>query len=312
MKLKRRAAHLAVFEKEKTSTMRKQYTGPWRMAHRGISQAAPENTLEAFRAAYHGGIEGLEIDIRMTQDGVIVIHHDETLERLTCGSDHPCTRAVRDCTWAELEALELPYANHLMDNWKDEGMGEHEAVDVARQLGQDPDHPYEIERQKDPRVAKLMRLSDLFEWMEQLTRRVILEIEYKAPGMMPELCALLEGFSGRSDCIVFSGEPELIDEIQDYARHNRLPEGVKLGANIRRLTPEWKEKIPSMKLFEVGLNIEALEREDIEWLRGRGILVFSNLGDTPGGWQKICTRSLTGFKTNYTGPFNAWWDEWKE
>ena len=64
----------------------------------------------SFRAAYHGGIEGLEIDIRMTQDGVIVIHHDETLERLTCGSDHPCTRAVRDCTWAELEALELPYA----------------------------------------------------------------------------------------------------------------------------------------------------------------------------------------------------------
>ena len=52
--------------------MKKQYTGPWRLAHRGICQAAPENTLEAFRAAYHAGIEGLEIDIRMTRDGVII------------------------------------------------------------------------------------------------------------------------------------------------------------------------------------------------------------------------------------------------
>lgn len=292
--------------------MRKQYTGPWRLAHRGVGQDAPENTLEAFRAAYRDGIEGLEIDIRMTQDGVIVVHHDETLERLTSGSACPCPRAVQDCTWEELAALELPYANHLLDNWTDRGVPEDRAIDLVRQFGRDPDHPYETECRKDARTAKLVRLSDLFAWMEGLTRRLILEIEYKAPGMMPELCRLLEGFSRRSDCIIFSGEPELIEEIQDYARRNRLPEGVKLGANIRRLTDAWKEKIPCMKLFEVGLNIESLDREDIAWLRARNILVFSNLGDTPEGWQKICTRSLTGFKTNYTAQFGDWWENWKE
>ena len=132
-------------KKERRVPMKKQYTGPWRLAHRGICQAAPENTLEAFRAAYHAGIEGLEIDIRMTRDGVIVIHHDETLARLTCGSAHPCTRAVADCTWAELAELELPYANHLMDNWKPDGIQEDEAVDAVRQLGMDPDHPYDRE-----------------------------------------------------------------------------------------------------------------------------------------------------------------------
>nr|WP_300129079.1 glycerophosphodiester phosphodiesterase family protein [uncultured Butyricicoccus sp.] len=292
--------------------MKKQYTGPWRLAHRGISQAAPENTLEAFRAAYHAGIEGLEIDIRMTRDGVIVIHHDPTLERLTCGSDTPCIRAVEECTWKELSELQLPYANHLMDNWKPEGVPEELAVDVMRQLGCDEAHPYEQERAREPRMAKLMRLSDLFEWLSQLTRRVIVEIEYKASGMMPELCKQLSAFAGRSDCIIFSGEPALIDEIQDYARRNPLPSGVKLGANIRRLTEAWKEKIPTMKLFEVGLNIEALEREDIAWLRAKNILVFSNLGDTPEGWQKICTRNLTGFKTNYAAPFTEWWQAWKE
>ena len=55
--------------------MKKQYTGPWKMAHRRVCQAAPENTLEAF-SWYPTGIEGVEIDIRMTRNGV-VIHHDE-------------------------------------------------------------------------------------------------------------------------------------------------------------------------------------------------------------------------------------------
>lgn len=263
--------------------MKKQYTGPWRMAHRGVCQIAPENTLEAFRAAYHAGIEGLEIDIRMTQDGVILIHHDETLERMTRGGKTPCSKAVEDCTWDELEQLEIPYAGHLLGR-------------------NDPE---------DTRTAKLMRLSDLLDWMNGLTRRVILEIEYKAAGMMPELCRLLADFDKRSDCVIFASDPEMMIEIQKYAKQHTLPEGVKLGANIGRLTQEWKDRISLMKLFEVGLDIDALVREDIAWLRARGMMVFANLGDTPEGWNMICTRSLTGFKTDDTAAFTAWWEEWK-
>lgn len=263
--------------------MKKQYTGPWRMAHRGVCQIAPENTLEAFHAAYHAGIEGLEIDIRMTQDGVILIHHDETLERMTHGMETPCCKAVKDCTWEELEQLQIPYANHL--------------------LGQD--------NPQDTRTAKLMRLSDLFEWVNGLTHRVILEIEYKAAGMMPELCRLLESFDKRSDCVIFASDPAMITEIQQYVKLHCLPDGVKLGANIGRLTPEWKERIPLMKLFEVGLDIDALACEDIAWLRARGMMVFANLGDTSEGWNMICTRGLTGFKTDDTAAFTAWWEGWK-
>lgn len=263
--------------------MKKQYTGPWRMAHRGVCQAAPENTLEAFRAAYRTGIEGVEIDIRMTQDAVIVIHHDSTLERMTCGSNTPCSKRIDQCNWEELEGLEIPYANHL--------------------LGQ--------ENPEDTRTAKLMRLSDLFDWVNDLTRRVILEIEYKVPGMMPELCRLLETFDKRSDCVIFASEPALITEIQQYVKSHGLPEGVKLGANIGRLTAEWKERIPTMQLFEIGLDLDALDREDIAWLRGQNMMVFANLGDTPEGWNRICTRGLTGFKTDCTAAFTAWWEEWK-
>ena len=52
------------------------YTGPQRFAHRGLVQAAPENTLGAFQGAVDGGYEGIEIDVQMTRDGEIVIAHD--------------------------------------------------------------------------------------------------------------------------------------------------------------------------------------------------------------------------------------------
>ncbi|MCI6719560.1 MAG: hypothetical protein MR451_01985 [Clostridiales bacterium] len=293
--------------------MCKQYTGPWRLAHRGVCQDAPENTMEAFEQAYRDGVEGLEIDIRMTRDGEIVVHHDETFARLTAGSAAPCEKRIQDCTWEEAAALRVPYANHLLDNWHPDGMpDETRAIDVQRQMGLDPAHPMMDALRADSRCAHLIRLQTLLDWMDGLDRRLILEIEYKAPGMMPELCRLLEDCAKRMDCIIFSGDPTLIDEIQDYAAAHTLPEGVKLGANIRRLTDAWKEKIPSMRLFEVGLNADALAPDDIAWLHDHQILVFSNLGDYPAAWQDICSNGLTGFKTNYAASFTAWWFDWQK
>ena len=63
------------------------YTGPQRFAHRGLVQAAPENTLGAFQGAVDGGYEGIEIDVQMTRDGEIVIAHDSNFTRMTLG--HP-------------------------------------------------------------------------------------------------------------------------------------------------------------------------------------------------------------------------------
>lgn len=47
--------------------------------HRGARHAEPENTLRAFYAAMTEGAEGIELDVRLTADGVPVIAHDETL-----------------------------------------------------------------------------------------------------------------------------------------------------------------------------------------------------------------------------------------
>ena len=52
-------------------------------AHRGGSALAPENTFAAFDSGLATGAQGLELDVHLSADGVVVVHHDRTLERTT-------------------------------------------------------------------------------------------------------------------------------------------------------------------------------------------------------------------------------------
>jgi glycerophosphoryl diester phosphodiesterase len=72
------------------------------VAHRGgMIPGYPENTLAAFRQAIKYGVDAIEIDLRGTKDGKIVIIHDVTLTRTTNG-----TGMVGDHTLAELKKLD--------------------------------------------------------------------------------------------------------------------------------------------------------------------------------------------------------------
>lgn len=59
---------------------------PLIMAHRGDAVHAPENTFAAFGLALDRGAQLLETDLWFTQDGVLVCHHDRTLDRTTDGT----------------------------------------------------------------------------------------------------------------------------------------------------------------------------------------------------------------------------------
>lgn len=53
------------------------------IAHRGASGSAPENTLPAFELAVRQGADAIELDVRLTRDGVPVVLHDPILDRTT-------------------------------------------------------------------------------------------------------------------------------------------------------------------------------------------------------------------------------------
>ena len=67
------------------------------MAHRGYSGMYPENTMLAFEKAVEAGADGIELDVHKTKDGVLVVHHDERVDRTTDGTGRIC-----DLTFEEL------------------------------------------------------------------------------------------------------------------------------------------------------------------------------------------------------------------
>src|SRR5262245_50349772 len=68
------------------------------ICHRGAQEFAHENTLEAYRATFELGGDGNEFDIRRTKDGVLVVFHDDMLDRLLDGYGD-----VSEYTWKELQ-----------------------------------------------------------------------------------------------------------------------------------------------------------------------------------------------------------------
>lgn len=69
-------------------------------AHRGGALEAEENTLPAFRHAVALGYTHVELDVHATSDGVVVVHHDDSLHRI-CGD----TRQIAATRWAELQTI---------------------------------------------------------------------------------------------------------------------------------------------------------------------------------------------------------------
>src|SRR6185295_13565107 len=77
---------------------------PLVFAHRGGSALAPENTLAAFDNGLALGADGLELDVHLSRDGVVVVHHDLLLDRTT-----NLHGDIARATAAELERADAGY-----------------------------------------------------------------------------------------------------------------------------------------------------------------------------------------------------------
>jgi glycerophosphoryl diester phosphodiesterase len=136
------------------------------MAHRGGRGLWPENTFYAFERAVELGVDVLEMDVRSTKDGALVVMHDHTVDRTTDG-----TGPIQDFTLAELEELDAGY------NWSDDDgqtfpfRGQGIAVPtVAEVLAAFPDVPMNIEiKQSQPPIAaslcQMIRDYGMTEWV---------------------------------------------------------------------------------------------------------------------------------------------------
>lgn len=180
------------------------------VAHRGgIVPGYPENTLAAYRHSISQGVPVIEIDLRGTQDGHIVIMHDPTLDRTTDGHG-----PVEDHTLAQLKTL-------------DAGNGERIPTyeEVLREI--DTTGPLlllDIKESKTLDLAKVVRITE----QHNATLKVIVGAR-----SLDDLRSF-KALNRNLRVLGFIQSPEDIDAY------------VEAGAGIIRLWPEWIQADPSL------------------------------------------------------------------
>lgn len=151
-------------------------TAPLGVAHRGGGWMAPENTLAGIEAAAAAGIRGVELDVRTSADGVLVLHHDDSVHRVTDG-----TGDVEALTLAELRAL-------TVDGQAEPGgiptFAEALALSVALDLAVDVD----VKRASAEALAADIRGANAEENCFLLTKSVEAGESYRA--VMPEVAIM--------------------------------------------------------------------------------------------------------------------------
>lgn len=132
---------------------------PLVFAHRGGGALGPENTIAAFDRGVAAGADGLELDVRLSADGVAVVHHDPTLDRTT-----NATGRVSAYTAEQLKGVDAAYRFEIdgARAWRGQGIGVPSLADVLRRY---PDARVIIEMKDDARelgeaVAATVRAAD--------------------------------------------------------------------------------------------------------------------------------------------------------
>ncbi len=101
------------------------------IGHRGACAYAPENTLESIHTAADIGAQWVELDVKLTRDGVPVIFHDETLERTTNGSGNMADTLYEDLRQLEagswfadgFTGIKIPTLEEALDVLLERGLG---------------------------------------------------------------------------------------------------------------------------------------------------------------------------------------------
>ena len=90
---------------------------PLVFAHRGGSKIGPENTIAAFDRGLAAGADGLELDVHLSRDRIVVVHHDAMLDRTTRAKG-----PLKDRTAAELAQFDVPTFRDVLARYPQTGI----------------------------------------------------------------------------------------------------------------------------------------------------------------------------------------------
>lgn len=228
-------------------------TEPLVMAHRGGKGLWPENTLYAFEQATKLGADVLEMDIHSTADGVLVVMHDDTVERTTDGGG-----PIQALTLDQIKTLDAGY------NWSaDDGQtypyrGQGIEVPTLEEVfASFPDTPLNIEiKQEEPSIVapfcQLIRAYDMSD------RVLVASFHQEAISNFRRQCPEVATTAGETQAIVlFALSKVFLDSVYTPAAQAvQVPETRR---GLRVLTPRFLEAAHSS-----GLKVHAWTINDVD------------------------------------------------
>jgi len=110
---------------------------PIAIAHRGGALEAPENSIEAFRAAADLGYRYLETDAQLSADGVVVAFHDDKIDRVSSSIGE-----ISQWRWEDLQRVSITGSGRLSS--------------IADLLTEFPDHNFNVDAKSDAVVEPLL------------------------------------------------------------------------------------------------------------------------------------------------------------
>ena len=215
------------------------------LAHRGGAAIAPENTWAAFDKSAEMGVQGYEIDIRLTKDEEIIVFHDEYLDRTTDGAGR-----VADYTLEQLRNFDLGYSFTDLNGEKSyRGVGE--GVVTLRELCEKfPDMIINIDMKDSPE-------------------------NYEGSLMPSKLWRLIEKLENQERLVVTSFFDEQIDRFNLYAQ-NRIAIGA--GENeVRKAYSAFTSQFghlyyPRGDVFQIPVKSSVFRLDSSRWINFLGKL----------------------------------------
>jgi len=248
-----------------------------RVAHRGYSAVAPENTLPALAAGVLAGATFIEFDVRTSADGVPVVIHDRTVDRTTDG-----TGQVWELTRAEIGALDA-------GSWFSPAYAGLSVPLLSEVLDLLAPHVADPAAEEDGAIAGPVELL----------------LEIKPPAGAEQVEAILAQVDERgllARTVVQSFDPEVVrltGEVAPEVRRGLLRHGfdAEQVAVAKELGLEYCNPSLVAVLDDPGTVAE---------LRENGVRVMPWTANDPQQWPALVDAGVAGLITDHTGALTGW------
>ncbi len=254
--------------------------GPLIIAHRGASGYAPENTMAAFELAERLGADFIELDVRMSKDGELVVIHDTTVDRTTNFTGYVHNYSLRELQGMDAGSFfSADYSNETivpLQEVMDRFAGR---IGILIEIKDPPLYPGIEEK-----LAEIVRRYELLQYITGI-------------GGIESIQGF-EGTEGRAGIIVQSFDFESVRRI-----HSLLPDipvAVLIHADQHPLSDETMDKLASYASY-INYRYDLLDEEIVREIhdRNRKIMAWTIRNDRDN--KRMKKLGVDGIITDYPG-----------